>query len=223
MGQFQVESRAGELIQIYDRANKMADDDSNVPAYAYGNDEVAGAGKTSSGLSMLMNAAGRGMKDARANMDKAEVGIIKRFFVWNMLYNDDPNIKGDAEVVSRSTMGLLLRELQQVRIAEFMDRMLNPTFTEIVPKHYYIEVMREYAELLQMDTDKVLPTTEEIKKLVQENIERAQQQEAAEAEERQKRQNIEDAKAVADIEAKRGAVIVPNQQQEEQVPTEFMQ
>ncbi len=62
IGFFQPDSNADELMNIYERFNRYADDITGLPSYAHGSDQGAGAAKTASGLSMLMNASSKGIK-----------------------------------------------------------------------------------------------------------------------------------------------------------------
>ncbi|MFP3489006.1 hypothetical protein R0K20_15495, partial [Staphylococcus sp. SIMBA_130] len=61
---FQPTSNAAELLAVYEKFEIRADDATNIPRYSYGNERVGGAGSTASGLSMLMESANKGIKDA---------------------------------------------------------------------------------------------------------------------------------------------------------------
>jgi hypothetical protein len=56
-----IDSVANELIAVFERFLKVADDLSGIPAYVLGNPQVAGAGRTMGGLSMLMGNAAKGI------------------------------------------------------------------------------------------------------------------------------------------------------------------
>jgi antitoxin component of RelBE/YafQ-DinJ toxin-antitoxin module len=116
-----VESISGELKSIYEYFSKVADDLSGIPAYVLGNPQVAGAGRTMGGLSMLMGNAAKGIKNVQLNIDRDIIGpIIKGFYSYNMLTSDDPTIKADAQIIASGATGLLQRELSQARLVEIL-------------------------------------------------------------------------------------------------------
>lgn len=121
-----VQSIAPDLIGVFDRFLKVADDLSGVPAYVLGNPNVAGAGRTLGGLSMLMGNAAKGIKDVQLNIDRDVIdGVITGFYQYNMQVSNDTTIKADAKVVARGATGLLQRELAQARTVEIL-QLLTP-------------------------------------------------------------------------------------------------
>ncbi len=65
----QPEDNANTLMAVYEKFSKLADDHSGIPSYVYGDLNVQGAGRTSSGLSMLMGAAGKGIRQVVMHID----------------------------------------------------------------------------------------------------------------------------------------------------------
>jgi hypothetical protein len=117
-----IDSIANELISVFERFMKVADDLSGVPAYVLGNPQVAGAGRTMGGLSMLMGNAAKGIKNVQLNIDKDIIStLITGFYVYNMITSDDVSIKADAKVTARGATGLLQRELSQARLVEILN------------------------------------------------------------------------------------------------------
>jgi len=120
----QPDSRASELMAVYEKFSRLADDHSGIPAYVYGDLNVQGAGRTSSGLSMLMGAAGKGIRQVVMHIDSDIVKpIVERQFVYNMRYDDEESIKGDVEVVAKGAINLAVKETVNVRRSQFP----NPT------------------------------------------------------------------------------------------------
>lgn len=121
-----VDSIAEDLMAVFERFMKIADDLSGIPSYVLGNPNVAGAGRTMGGLSMLMGNAAKGIKNVQLNIDRDVItGLINGFFMYNMLTSDDDGIKADAKVVARGATGLLQRELAQTRTVEIL-QLLTP-------------------------------------------------------------------------------------------------
>jgi len=177
---FQPRDNSASIIGNLDRAMKLADDGSNIPAYTYGSDAPAGAGGTASGYAMLQNAAARGMKDALWNMDLAIISYIRRLYVMKRLYDEDLNIRGDCRIVAKGTMGVLLQELHQAQVSEFIDRILTPLGVEIFGPESIVKAMHEYGELLKIDHNEILPSSKEVLERLRQESEAQGQKEAAE-------------------------------------------
>jgi hypothetical protein len=157
----QPESRAQELMGVYERFSKLADDHSGIPAYVYGDLNVQGAGRTSSGLSMLMGAAGKGIRQVVMHIDSDVVKpIVHRQFVYNMRYDPDETIKGDVEVLAKGAINLAVKETVNLRRIEFLNATANPIDLEIIGKEGRATILREVAKGLQMPVDDVIPSRE---------------------------------------------------------------
>lgn len=121
-----VQSIATDLMNVFDKHMKYADDLSGVPSYVLGNPQVAGAGRTLGGLSMLMGNAAKGIKNVQLNIDRDIIGpVVTGYFVYNMKTSKDDSIKADAKVVAKGATGLLQRELAQTRTVELL-QLLTP-------------------------------------------------------------------------------------------------
>lgn len=155
---YQPQSYAAELLKVYEEFERRADDATSIPRYAYGNERVGGAGATASGLAMLMNNASKGIKLAVSSIDTYVIRpIIEHTFTYNMLYASDDSIKGDVEIVARGATALLAREQTQLRRAEFMGMTNNPIDLQIMGPEGRIELLRANADLLDLNTDDIVP------------------------------------------------------------------
>jgi hypothetical protein len=167
--------KAAELMGVYNQFAKQADEVTGIPNYIYGGGAGgSGAGRTASGLSMLMDNAAKGIKAAILSIDHVVSMVVSRFYVHNMMYNPDPYIKGDFRVISTGAMGLVHKEQIQVRRNEFLAATANPVDLQIVGPQGRAYLLRELAKGLQMDTDKLVPS-QEVLKFRQGQIEQAMQ------------------------------------------------
>ena len=157
----QPDSRATELMAVYEKFSRLADDHSGIPAYVYGDLNVQGAGRTSSGLSMLMGAAGKGIRQVVMHIDSDIIKpIVHRQFVYNMRYDPDESIKGDVSIVAKGTVNLAVKETVNVRRIEFLNATANQFDIEIIGKDGRAAILREVAKGLQMSVDDVVPSRE---------------------------------------------------------------
>lgn len=149
-------SSAPTLMGVYDRFMKEADDVSGVPAYVIGNPNVAGAGRTLGGLSLLMGNAAKGVKRVIASIDKSVIEpVVSMFYHLNLMYSPDDSIKADAQVVARGATGLLQRELSQSRAAEVLPLLTQGMQLGLVQPSAIATVMRDLLKLLGYDADLV--------------------------------------------------------------------
>lgn len=112
-GSFSTNSHQTELANIFSMARQLADEETNLPLIAQG-EQSGNITKTSSGMSMLMNSANIVLRRAIKNWDDDVTDtLITRFYDWNMQFSNDLAIKGDFKVDARGSSALLVREKQQ--------------------------------------------------------------------------------------------------------------
>jgi hypothetical protein len=154
---------ANTLMAVYERFSRLADDHSGIPAYIYGDTDVKGAGRTASGLSMLMGSAGKGIRQVVMHIDHDIIKqIVKRQFVYNMRYDEDESIKGDADIIPRGAINLAVRETVNVRRVEFLNATANQMDMQIVGIEGRAAILREVAKGLQMPVDDIVPSREKL-------------------------------------------------------------
>mgnify|MGYP000980232695 CR=1 FL=1 len=162
---FQPDMHAMELMQIYEKWARIADEATSIPAYVQGDTVASGAGKTASGLSMLMGAATKTIKTIVANIDVGLIEpLVRGFFRFAMLYHPDDSAKGDCQVVAKGSTALLVREQAQIRRNEFLQTTNNPVDLQIMGIGRRAELLRSVAETLSLSPDDVAPTREEMDK-----------------------------------------------------------
>ncbi len=160
---YQPNMNAETLLNVYQYFQKIADEVTGVPNYIYGSSAVSGAGRTASGLSMLMENASKGIKQAILNIDQAVGDVLQRLYDHIMIYDDDPTIKGDCKIVASGIIKTLLKESVQQRRNEFLQLTSNPVDLQIMGQTGRAELLREIAKVLNMDVDKLVPDPETIK------------------------------------------------------------
>ena len=182
---FQPNMNAEALMNVYQYFGKQADEVTGIPNYVYGNAQGGGAGRTASGLSMLMDNAAKGIKAAISSIDLVVTSLVERLYVHNMIYDPDMSAKGDFRVQARGAMGLVAKEQLQVRRNEFLQATQNQVDMQIlgIPGRAYL--LRQVAETLQMDTDKLVPTIEQLEFKQEQMAEQQMMQAAAQAQAQQ--------------------------------------
>jgi hypothetical protein len=154
---------AATLMAVYDKFSKLADDHTGIPSYVYGDLNVSGAGRTSSGLSMLMGAAGKSIRQVVMHIDASIIKpIVHRLYVYNMRYNENEAIKGDVQVVAKGAINLAVKETVNVRRVEFMNATANEFDMAIMGEEGRAAILREVAKGLQMPAEDIVPSREKL-------------------------------------------------------------
>ena len=176
---FQPNANTDALLKVYKEFSSMADEYSGIPAYSYGvGSSVGGAGKTASGLSMLMNAASKAIKNVIKHIDAGVIApTIEKFYVHNMLWHEDQSIKGDAQVVARGSLSLVAKEQNQMRLQELLAQTANPIDMQILGIEGRAELLRKSLQGVDIASD-AIPSEEDLRRRLK--VQAAQEQQAAE-------------------------------------------
>jgi hypothetical protein len=148
-------SYTGELMSMSDLFGRYADEFTAIPRYMTGESSgVSGAGRTASGMSMLMGAANITLKDQVRNFDD---GIVKPFIIamyyWNMQFNDKESIKGDYKVQVSGSSSLIAKEVRTESMVNFLATTGNPMDAQYVDRAY---LLGEIAKSLDMGPNVVI-------------------------------------------------------------------
>lgn len=171
---YQPDDRTQFLLPIFEFFFQQASEQSGIPAYIYGNQDVGGAGKTASGLSMLMNAANKALKGVIAHIDKGVITkSIREHWTHVMLYDDDIEKIGDINIVARASEHLIIEEQLQIRRTEMLQATNNPWDMKIIGDKGRAKMLRETFDSMKMDSDEIVPTKEEME-AVEQMIQQAQ-------------------------------------------------
>jgi hypothetical protein len=151
-----------QLLEIYDYFQKQGGEVSGIPNYIYGNEDVGGAGETASGLSMLMNAAAKGLRNAAKNIDDGVIAPSIEEHWLNIMLTRPDLAKGDTKINARASDYLIQQEALHMRRKELLDATNNPTDMQIIGIGGRAELLRENVKALKMNIEKIIPTREDM-------------------------------------------------------------
>lgn len=156
---YQPPSIVDKLLIVFDRFSKSMDDKSGVPAYAHGDPKIGGAGNTSSGMSMFLTMAGKVMNNIVIDIDRDVVSpVIERTYNYNMMYDSDESIKGDAKVEVLGIAAVVLKEQEEMRLSELVRDTNNPVDLQIMGINGRKELLKTRIKSVRnVDLEKVLP------------------------------------------------------------------
>jgi len=162
---------------VFDRFMDIADEMTGIPKYMTGQ-HVPGAGRTSSGLSMLISNAGKSIKQVIANIDHDVLTpMLERQYQRNLRYSEDLDLVGDVQIIAKGAMSLVVKEAESVRKTEFLRLVLeSPVAQQIVGLPGTAELMRDLAGNLNGNIDRLVPSREDVEKQQQQQQMMQQQQ-----------------------------------------------
>jgi hypothetical protein len=164
IGFFQPNSNSQELMMVYEKFAVLADEYSGIPRYMTGSSPSGGAGRTASGMSMLMNNANKSMKQVVSNVDvNVLVPLLERLYFYNMRYSEDNELKGDVSVVAGGANSIVAKESAQVRRNEFLAATANPIDMQIMGVEGRAVLLREASKQLDMNPDDIVPPREKFR------------------------------------------------------------
>ena len=153
-------SNANELMGVFQRFSELADEYSGIPRYMTGlAGGEGGAGRTASGMSMMIGNASKQIKQLISSIDINIISpSVERAYHWLMQYDPDAELKGDLKVVARGALSLVTKESAQVRRNEFLQFTGNPIDMQIIGLEGRAELLRQATKTLDINPDKVVPS-----------------------------------------------------------------
>lgn len=173
---FNPEMKANELMAVYERFVRYADEITGLPSYAFGSDQGAGAAKTASGLSMLMNASSKTIKEVVRNVDIGVIEpVVESSYITLMIDPEIPkSVKGDVHCKSRGSDSLVHKESQMMRQQELLQLTNNPVDMQILGVEGRREQLKEVYKSGSIPADRIVPTAEEMQQRLTQEQEQAQ-------------------------------------------------
>ena len=155
-----VPSQTQNFLLMNEAFEKYGDEVTTIPRYMWGDDPGSGAGRTASGLSMMMGSANITIKDQVKNFDD---GITKPFITamyhWNMQFGDDESIKGDYDVQAMGSSSLIAKEVYANSLMQFANIASSEQFAPLV-KHD--KMLRSIVDVLDLEGKDLVKSEQEV-------------------------------------------------------------
>lgn len=160
---FQPNSNAQELLGVYEKFTQIADELSSIPRYITGSERMGGAGRTASGLAMLMGNAAKILQTVAANIDNDMIEpAVSELYDLVMLTDTTGMLRGDESIVVLGVNVAMQRETQRQRQLEFLQITANPVDMQITGIRGRATVLRSVSEGIGLPGDDIVPPDEEI-------------------------------------------------------------
>jgi len=165
---FQPNSNAQELLGVYEKFTQIADELSAIPRYITGSERLGGAGRTASGLAMLMGNAAKILQTVAANIDNDIIEpAVTELYDMIMLTDKTGMLRGDESIEVLGVNVAMQRETQRQRQLEFLQITANPIDTQITGVRGRASVLRAVADGIGLEGEDIVPPDEEIKAMQQ--------------------------------------------------------
>ena len=168
---FEFNSHQAELSAIIKMAAELADQETGVPMLMQG--EKGSAPDTVGGMQMLMNNSNVVLRRLVKQFDDMVTKPhIKRYYDYNMMYNEDEEVKGDFTIDARGSSALLIRDIQNQSFLNLLAAGANPIYG------VYLDTQKLFEKALQaqhIDPAEVFKSDEEIEQIKEQQKQMAQQ------------------------------------------------
>jgi hypothetical protein len=171
---FMPTSNAAQLVQVFNDFVSIADDVSAIPKYV-GGQSGGGAGRTASGLAMLMGNASKILQSVSANVDNdvMEPALLNLADLI-MLTDNTGLLTGEEKISVQGVSVAIQRETLRQRQIEFLGATINPTDQKIMGIKGRAAVLRSVSSTIGLDGEEIVPPDDQIEKMAQ--AEQQQQQ-----------------------------------------------
>ncbi len=159
---FQPQDFSGSQIQVLKQFMEWADDVSAIPKYV-GGSASGGAGRTASGLAMLMGNASKILQTVSANIDRDVMEPALLQLVDLILLTDTTGmLTGEEKVTVQGVNVAMQRETQRQRQMEFLQATANPMDMKIVGMAGRGKVLRAVATGLGLPGEEIVPNDQQL-------------------------------------------------------------
>ena len=169
---FEFNSHQNELSGIIKMANELADQETGVPMMLQGS-QGGNTPDTVGGMQLLMNNTNVVLRRLDKQFDDMVTKPhIRRYYDYNMAFNENEDVKGDFNVMARGSSALLVRDVQNQSILNLLAAGANPVYG------MYLDSQKLFERALQaqhIDPKEVFKSEAEIEQIKQNNKLKAQQ------------------------------------------------
>lgn len=160
---FSPQSHAQELLGVYNAFTQMADELSAIPRYITGSGAQGGAGRTASGLAMLMGNASKILQMVASNIDSDIMQpALEGLYDIEMLTSNDNTFRGDESIRVRGVEVAMQRETARQRQIEFLTATANPIDAPIIGPLGRAKLLRAVSSNVGLDGEDIVPPEEEL-------------------------------------------------------------
>ena len=172
---FQPQDNSQSLMMVFKMFVDLGDDVSAVPRYI-SSQNPGSAGRTASGLGMLMQNASKMLQTVAANIDRDVFeGILQNLSDMILLTDTTGILTGEEDITVQGVTVAVQRETMRQRQLEFLQHTANPLDSQIMGITGRGAVLRSVSTTIGLDGDKIVPSEQELEQTKQQQAQQVQQ------------------------------------------------
>lgn len=149
---FQPSCNAQELMAVIDKFSVMLDDVSTIPRYLTGSGQAGGAGRTASGLSMLINNANKTLQNVADNIDNDIFSpLLHQLYDFVMLTDGTGMLRGDESIVVDGVRQAAKQEQDLTKQLQFLQLINNPSYQQLIGPDETARILQKVADNIGME------------------------------------------------------------------------
>ncbi|WP_028498296.1 portal protein [Microvirgula aerodenitrificans] len=163
-GAFPVAANLNELMQTFQTAAQLIDEETSLPQIAQGQQTQATpeVTKTAQGMAMLLSGASTVLRRIVKRFDDDMLRpTLSRLYDWFMQYDQDETIKGDMEIIALGSSSLLVREQTQQGLLNLLQ--LAQSSPVLGPMTDIPALYRKLVQSMSISADGLVLTDEQMK------------------------------------------------------------
>ena len=162
---FQPAANIDEITRDLETIEKQIDHVTGIPSTSHMDDTAASAGRTYNGMLLLIQAQKQGANDVILSMweDVGRPALVYQYR-YNMLFDPDPEIKGDCEVDAGGLLAILTKEQNRTALESFLNLVIaSPVIQSVIGEQGMLATLRLYIKSLDgINPDNIVPSPEEM-------------------------------------------------------------
>lgn len=151
---FSPSDNSQSIMAVLDKFSTMLDDVSTIPRYLTGGGANSGAGRTASGLSMLINNANKTLQNVADNIDNHVFEpMMQQLYDFVMLTDSTGMLRGDENIVVDGVRQAAKQEQDLTRQLEFLNLVNNPNYQAMLGPSEMSTILQAIADNLGIEVN----------------------------------------------------------------------
>lgn len=148
----QPQCNAQELMSVINQFSTMLDDVSTIPRYLTGGGQSSGAGRTASGLSMLINNANKTLMNVADNIDSDVLKpLLHQLYDFIMLTDSTGMLRGDENILVNGVRQAAAQEQDLTKQLQFLQLINNPQYQALIGPGQTARILQAVADNIGME------------------------------------------------------------------------
>lgn len=149
---YQPQSNVQELMGVVDKFSTMLDDVSTIPRYLTGGGQSGGAGRTASGLSMLINNANKTLQNVADNIDNDVFKpLLHNLYDFIMLTDTTGMLRGDEAIIVDGVRQAAKQDQDLQKQLQFLQLAGNPQYQALLGGGETAKILQAIADNLGIE------------------------------------------------------------------------